>query len=168
LNEELSEQEKSKGLSCSEGKKYLYIHKVYSDIMPVNILAIVVAAIVGMVIGALWYSPYLFGKTWMRLSKMSEKQLKVMKAKGMGKTYLIAFIAALVTAYVLALFIDLTQAGTLLQGIQIGFWVWLGFIATTMLGNVLWEGKPVQLYVLNVVHQLVSIAVMGAILAVWV
>ena len=53
------------------------------------------------------------------------------------------------------------------MGMQAGFWVWLGFIATTMIGIVLWEIKPVKLYLLIVAYYLISLLVMGSILALW-
>ena len=40
--------------------------------MGVNIVALVVAALASMVVGWLWYSPVLFGKTWMRLAKIKK------------------------------------------------------------------------------------------------
>ncbi len=121
-----------------------------------------------MIIGALWYSPFIFGKFWMKLSGFTEKKLNEMKSRGMGKSYFIAFIGVLVMSYVLAHFVDYAEATNVLGGFQAGFWVWLGFIATTMMSPVLWEGKPVKLYLLNVLHYLVALLVMGAILAVWV
>lgn len=51
---------------------------------------------------------------------------------------------------------------------QAGFWAWLGFVATIMLGMTLWEGKPFRLYLLNAGYQLLNLLVMGAILAAWV
>ncbi|MBI3026774.1 DUF1761 domain-containing protein, partial [Candidatus Woesearchaeota archaeon] len=52
--------------------------------------------------------------------------------------------------------------------VVLGFWVWIGFLATTQIGMVLWEGKPIKLYIINTLHYLVVLAVMSAILAVWV
>ena len=51
----------------------------------INFAAVLVAAIVGFIIGILWYGP-LFGKSWMRLMGMTDKQLKEARQKGMGKT----------------------------------------------------------------------------------
>ena len=133
----------------------------------INYLAVLVSAIVSMVIGALWYSPILFGKLWMRLSGMSENKLKEVKAKGMTKSYVIAFIVTLVMSYVLAHFVDYTEATTFALGMQTGFWIWLGFFATTMLGMVLWEGKSVKFYLLNIIHYLVVLLVIGGMLAMW-
>ncbi len=133
----------------------------------VNGLAVVVAAIAGMVIGAFWYSPSFFGTQWMKLSGMSKKALAKAQKKGMGKTYLAAFIAVLIMSYVLAQFIKYTKANTIAEGAVIGFWLWLGFIATTMLNSVLWEQRPRKLYYINVGHYLITLLIMGAILAVW-
>ncbi len=133
----------------------------------INYLAVLVAAVVAMVIGGLWYSPLLFRNLWMRLAGKTTKDLEKAKQKGMGKLYLLAFIAALVTSYVLAHFVDYLEATTISSGMTAGFWLWLGFIATTTLNSVLWEGKSFKLYILNNAHLLLNLLVMGAILAVW-
>lgn len=131
-----------------------------------NYLAVVVAAIVSMVIGSLWYSPMLFGKKWMKLMGWSPEEMEKRK-KGMGMAYLWMFIGSLVMAYVLSYFLGYSQAATLVEGAWVGFWAWLGFVAPVMLGGMLWEGKPKELYLINSGHNLVNLLVMGAILAVW-
>ena len=136
-------------------------------VVDVNYIAVLVAAIVSMIIGALWFSPVLFGKMWMQLSGMTDKKLQEAKKKGIGKSYIIMFVATLVMGYVLAHAVQYTQAKTIMEGMQAGFWMWLGCIATVMVGMVLWDKKPVKLYLLLVAHYLVSLLVMGAILAVW-
>jgi hypothetical protein len=52
-------------------------------------------------------------------------------------------------------------------GLQSGFWIWLGFIATSQINSVIWDGRPVKLYLINVGYYLVSYLAMGSILAVW-
>jgi hypothetical protein len=52
-------------------------------------------------------------------------------------------------------------------GLMAGFWNWLGFIAPVTLGVVLWEGKSWKLWFLQGGHYLVSLLVMGVILALW-
>ncbi len=130
--------------------------------------AILVTAIVAMALGALWYSPAVFGKMWMNLCGFTEKHMEEAKKKGMGKSMVLAFLAQLVMAYVLAHFVQYAgAAGSIVGGLQAGFWIWLGFIATTLLNSVLWEGKPVKLYLLNIAHYLLVLLVSGVILAVW-
>jgi hypothetical protein len=132
----------------------------------VNYFAVLVAAIAAMVLGALWYSPLLFGKLWMALSGLGEKKLNDMKAKGMTKGYVLGFLSNLVMAYVLAWVIGL--GGVNIQnGLMISALAWLGFLATSSLGGVLWEGKSPKLYLLNAAHSLTSMLIMGAILGAW-
>ena len=134
----------------------------------INYLAVLVAGAVSMALGAFWYSPAAFGKMWMQLSGLTEASMDEAKKKGMSKLYGIAFIGSLVMSYVLAHFVDYAEATTVSDGLQIGFWTWLGFSATLRLGSVLWEGKPVKLYILNTAYDLINLLVMGAILAVWI
>ena len=51
------------------------------QIVEVNYVAVLAAAIASFVIGALWYSPMLFGKMWMKLSNVSGKEVKKAKRK---------------------------------------------------------------------------------------
>lgn len=132
----------------------------------VNLVAVVGAAVASMIIGFLWYGP-LFGKQWMSLSGMTMAKMKSMKTS-MGQAYGAAFIGAIVMAYVLAHILAYAQAATLAEGLMGGAWIWLGFIATKSLGMIIWEGKSVNLYLLNVGHDLVSLLVMSAILVTWV
>ncbi len=135
-------------------------------IVDINWVAVIVAAIVSMALGAFWYSPAGFGKQWVALMGFTDQQQKAMK-KGAGKAYALAFIGALITSAVLAMLVDWAQAITMIDGAKVGFWIWLGFVATTMAGMMLWEGKPMKLYTLNSGYHLVNFILMGAILAAW-
>ena len=128
-----------------------------------NWVAIVIAAIAQFIIGWVWYGP-LFGKTWMSMMGMSQQS---MSREGMGKTMTLTFIGSLVTAAVLSMLVGWMGAKTLGAGIAAGFWAWLGFVATVTLGGVLFAKMSWDLYILNNAYQLVSLAVMGAILAKW-
>ncbi len=135
----------------------------------VNLLAVLVSAIVMMVLGFVWYSPLAFGKMWMGEMGINAKTMAEKKKKqNMPMTFGIMFIGTLVMAYVLAHIVSYTQAKTVLEGAQAGFWVWLGFVAPTMLSAVLFSGKSVKLYIIDTAHVLVGLLVMGAILAAWV
>ncbi|OGY97748.1 MAG: hypothetical protein A2855_01720 [Candidatus Liptonbacteria bacterium RIFCSPHIGHO2_01_FULL_57_28] len=140
---------------------------------PVNYLAVLVAAIVAVVLGGLWYGP-VFGKKWIALMGMTPEQIEAGKKKGMAKEYILTFIGSLVMAYVLAwgLFAGapyLAAEGTVgaVAGICLGLLAWLGFVAPVTLGSVLWEGRSWTLWFLNNGYYVVTLAVIGAILAVW-
>ncbi len=90
-----------------------------------------------------------------------------MAGENVGRAYLLAFVGALVASYVLAMFVDFTRATTIGTGALTGFWVWLDFVATIGLTGVAFGAQPWGLYALNMGNHLVTLAVMGAILAIW-
>ena len=135
--------------------------------MAMGFIAILVAAIAAMVLGFIWYSPQVFGNEWMKLMKIGKKQIAQAKKKGMSKTYLTMLISSLLTSYILASFIALLGITEAIDGALLAVMLWLGFIATTTLSSILWEGKPAKLYILNNGYHLVSLVVMGIILALW-
>ncbi len=133
----------------------------------INYLAVLTSAIVSFVIGGLWYSPILFGNAWMKAGGMNMKDMQKAKQKGMGKLYFTGFLGTLLMAYVLAHFVQYAGANGFSDGMQAGFWTWLGFAVPLLIGSVLWEGKTVKFYFINIAYQLVSLVVMGGILASW-
>ena len=131
----------------------------------VNLVAVVVAAIASVVLGALWYGP-LFGKVWMKATGKTKADID--KAKGdMPKLYAITFVGALVTAYVLAVFISWAQATTIALAVIFGFLVWVGFVLTSSLGPLVWEDRNQQLFLIGVGYSFVSLIIMSAIIVAW-
>ncbi len=137
---------------------------------PVNFLAVLVAALASMVLGFLWYGP-LFGKPWMALMGFSKDSMDKAKAKGMTMNYVLMAVGSLVMAYVLSHVTSFAmaymQVSGYMAGLSSGFWTWLGFIAPVVMGAQLWEGKPWKLYPITAGYYLVSLMIMGAILASW-
>ncbi len=148
---------------------YIFDQLIMSSV-PINYLAVLGATVVSMAIGFLWYGP-LFGKKWMALSGKGQADMEIAKARGMGKLYALASLGSLVMSYVLAHSLVFASAylnvGGVSAGFMAGFWNWLGFIAPVTLGSVLWEGKSWQLWILNNAYYLVSLSLMGILLAVW-
>ncbi len=127
----------------------------------VNILGIIICAIFSIILGSIWYGP-LFGKQWMKLSKI-KKPSKITSAikKMMIRSYSITLISSIITATIISV---LLANASLIPAMITIFLIWLGFLATSMIGIVLWEGKPVKLYLLNVFYYLVSLEIMVVIL----
>ncbi len=128
----------------------------------INILAVISAAVAGMAIGTVWYSPFIFGKIWMAQSGMRPEDMK-----GRGRAMVIAAISSFVSAYVLACFIDLLDVHTLSGGIAVAFPVWLGFVATVMALEMGFGGKSLKVYLIDAGNQLASFLAMAAVLSVW-
>jgi hypothetical protein len=133
----------------------------------IHILSVLEAAVAAFIIGFLFHGP-LFGKIWMRLAniRMTGKE----KFSDMIPQMLKNLLVNIVCAYVLALFIFVTQSfygnvGNVVGGMGIAFWAWLGFIVTTSSVDVIWMGKSAKLWAFECASWLVSFLAMGAILA---
>ena len=135
--------------------------------MKIKYPAVIVATLVHFILGGLWYSPLLFGNKFLQIIAWTPQQLEQMEAQSHAKELITAFVTSLVLVYILAHFVQYTKATNALAGIQTAFWLWLGFIATTNIATVLFEQRPLGLYLINVAYQLVACALAGVILAVW-
>lgn len=136
------------------------------DTVSINYWAVLIAALVHMVLGALWYGP-LFGKKWVRLSWGNEDGIARERMSARLHSYLWAFLAMLIMAYVLAHFALFMNVDTVSRALALTFWLWVGFIATIRLNSILWEGKPKELYVLDISYHFVGLLLMSLILALW-
>jgi len=128
----------------------------------ISFLAVLIAAVVRSAIGAAWFAPMAFGKSWMQLSGVKPSSSKhMMRAAGLN------FIGNFVMAFVLAHAIQYASATTWGHGAMVGFFNWLGFIATVSASGVIFEKRSLKLTLMQNGYQLVSLLVMGAIIASW-
>ena len=136
-------------------------------IVNVNCWAVLASAVASMVIGSVWYGP-LFGKVYVRamgMDKKSPEEQAAMK-KGMIWSYVGQFLASLLMFYVLAWLIGALGVKTLMAGVQVGFWVWLGFVVPVKFGDALWGGK-MALFYLGIGNMFFTLLASGAIIGVW-
>jgi len=108
----------------------------------VSYLAIVIAAVAGWLVGAVWYM--LFGKPWQEAVGMTPAKMKqAQKEPGFYLPFIYAFLAQIVMAWVLAGLIAHLGPGqfTVRNGIISGGFCWLGFVITTMLVNNSFAGR---------------------------
>lgn len=126
----------------------------------INVMGIVIAVIVSMIIGGVWYG--VFAQQWMKALDKKKSQMN-----GAASAYILQAVYAAVMAYVLAHIVDYANASTIMAGMQTGFWIWFGFVATTTAGANLWEGKSWDLWLINNGNYVLTLMAMGAILAVY-
>lgn len=134
----------------------------------INYAAVLVSALSAMAVGFVYYAPSVMGTHWMKLAGIN-KDDKEKGKNSLGKTVVLAFLSALLIAYVMAHVVGFARlAGMPGNGMQTGFWMWLGFVATTSADRFLWEQKrPWGLWVVNNIPSLIIFLIMGVILASW-
>lgn len=125
-----------------------------------------------MIVGFIWYGP-LFGKAWSRemgWGAMTGEQVQAMKKKAMfmyPQQFIAALLMAYVFAHVLGAFYAAQVGRSVGTGLQGAFWMWLGFILPLKYAEKLFGGKSWKLFLIDSGYWLVSILVMGAIIAGW-
>jgi hypothetical protein len=127
-----------------------------------NHLAILVAAIIQWVVGALWYS-LLFAKPWMALTGHTKGE----RPKGAILSMAISFVGGIVLCFVQAHMVLWSGANSFAWGAMIGFIAWVGFIAVPLMSQSLYERRPFKLFAINAGYWLVSLLITGGLLAVW-
>lgn len=131
--------------------------------LPINWLAVLVAAIIRMAVGFGWYSPPLLLKPWQELTGVTPETMKA----GLGKAMVVDIIASLIMAFALANIIVGANITDWLNGALAGFWVWLGFQATLLVSLWGYENRSLKLIAINLGNNLIALLLMGALLAVW-
>ena len=127
-------------------------------------LAIFSAGLSNVVLGMIWYNPRILGTAWMRMSSITPEAAERGR-KNMPVMAVVGFVAAVFMGWVLSVVQTAFGVYDVISALDVGFWIWAGFIAPVGLGIVLWEGKPFTLYLINVLYWLIAILAMSAILA---
>ncbi len=131
--------------------------------IPINYWAVLVAAVIRMAAGFVWYSPALFLKPWQALTGVTPETMRA----GLGKAMVVDVIASLLMAFCLANIIGASGITDWGNGAGSGFWIWLGFMATLMVSLWGYENRPLKLIAINLGNNLIALVLMGALLAVW-
>lgn len=140
--------------------------------MEINYFLIFAAIIVQFILGALWYSPLLFGKWWMQImevSHLSNEELQKMQ-KGMAPFYIVQIALTVVSTFVLAIFIQYLQMANVgFHAYGVAGWIWLGFIAPTQIASVIWANTKKQFWCKQIFimtsNQLVGLMITAFILS---
>jgi hypothetical protein len=135
-----------------------------------NYLAILVAAIAGFAFGAAWYMT--LSKQWLAARGLSEGEAKAKaNAEWSWLPFIISFIALLIMAWMLSgILMHLARGGTemsLRSGVISGFFLWLGFVITTMAVNHAFQGDRRALTLIDGGHWLGVLLIQGAVLGWW-
>ncbi|MCY4398909.1 MAG: DUF1761 domain-containing protein [Gemmatimonadetes bacterium] len=138
----------------------------------VNLLAVLVAGVVPMIIGALWYGP-IFGKRWMALMETTPEEIQ--EGFNALKTYGVSFVLALVTAFVLAqLVAEIAPAGastggsgSAMVGVHVALMALIAFVLPVVNQSVAFEKRNAGLAWLNIGYNGVALIGQAVVIAMW-
>ncbi|HMQ43703.1 MAG: DUF1761 domain-containing protein [Confluentibacter sp.] len=156
-----------------------------------NIYAVLVAAVLALAIGFIWYHPKVFGTAWMHAAGLTESQLK---SGNMAKIFIVSLLLAFMLAFAMpalvihqmgalslvggdaskalpsyeAFMLDYSEAyRTLKHGALHGVMAGI-FMALPIIGiNALFERKSAKYIFINAGYWIVTLGIMGAIICAW-
>jgi hypothetical protein len=135
--------------------------------LQLNWLAVIGTAVIGFLLGWLWYSPVLFAKPWMAEMKFTEETMKAFAAKGMAKLFAQGLLYTVLSTLGLAVLIKAIGSPDAGKGAELGAFVGVLLVGTRLLNGGLWEQRSLKLNAIVVGHEVVLFVIQGAILAVW-
>lgn len=130
----------------------------------VNIWAVVVATLSTLVVGAIWYTPRVFGDKWMELAGVDPEQARQSGAVPIILTVIVSFVTAYALAMLATLTHDFYGGSFLANAALIGVVAWAGFTAARFITHDAFEGRPTSLTTMNIAHELVTVVVMALII----
>ncbi|KKB13219.1 hypothetical protein VE25_03155 [Devosia geojensis] len=130
--------------------------------MTINWLAVIAAALSMFVVGAIWYSPMLFGRAWQRAAGLSEEDAR---RGNMPLIFGLAFVLTLLMAANLAFFLG--HQASLDFAIGASLAAGLGWAAFGLSIVALFERRPLAYFLINGGYLTVGFLVMGLILGLW-
>lgn len=139
--------------------------------MEINLITVLVATVVAMVVGGLWYSPLMFGKKWMEINGVTKEAFeahKDAKNKEMMRLLVIQLVLTFFQVYVLAHFVNAWSDST---AVQTSLWIFLAFVIPTLAGAVMWTNESrknaITRFLIQAGNQLVLFILFGFILGIW-
>ena len=133
---------------------------IQSTLAQIDLLRVVFAAVAGVVVGAVWYLPGVFGRTW-------KEALGGGPQRRLGNPRVVVVVRSLATAFTalaLAIMIVGSGASTLAGALRLGLAVSVGVVVPTIISDYLFAGSPPRLVLITAGHRVVHIMVMCAVL----
>lgn len=132
----------------------------------VNYLAVLLAAVSSLVVGAVWYTPRVFGTYWMKAAKvtMNRKMTPADNIRLFGLTFIASLVMAYVLAHVTFLSNQFFGGSFFASALSTAFWLWLGFTAVRFLTHDLFEGRPMKLTLVTVGNELATVLLMAVVI----
>lgn len=130
----------------------------------INVWAVVLAALSSFVVGMIWYSKPLFGKSWMKLTGMTEKKAQEAQSKAMISAGISAVLISAVLAGVTYMHNTLFGGSYVNSAVMSALLLGVGLQATVIVLHDGFEQRPLKLSLMNAGNQVTNLVVMGLII----
>lgn len=152
--------------------KLIIMHIIEHILENINYLAVFVAALANFFIGAIWYSPLMFAKPWMKEVYNTTDPNDIKHKGNMGITMGIAFVMTFITAFGLAIFIYMMPDSIMIKERLMWSMGTAGVISVFVIAantykHYQFEQRTFKLALINAGHDITVFMVMALIMAYW-
>lgn len=133
----------------------------------INYWAVLVATVVAIVIGSIWYTPKVLGARWKRLADVREPATSAQAWLPLMVSVVLAFLLAWVLAGSVAIAWHFYGGAYFGSAIVTALTLWAGFTAGRLITHDVFVGRPAQLTILNVLYELVLVVAMAVVIGLW-
>lgn len=128
----------------------------------INYFAVLTAAVISFLLGGLWYSPVLFGRTWLAGIGKREDQLG-----SPIPAMVINLVAAFVTAIVIAALVSGLNLQAPGEAVVLGLAIGIGVVAASMASDFAFNRFPISLFFVEAGYRVVLTVLMSVVLTLW-
>ncbi|WES63729.1 DUF1761 domain-containing protein [Microbacter sp. GSS18] len=133
----------------------------------INYWAVILATLSTMIVGTIWYTPKVFGTKWAQLAGVDMNRPGASAVLPIVVTVFVSFVSAWVLAGAATIAWHFYEGSYLWASVLTGIILWAGFTAARFITHDAFEGRPTNLTVINIAHELVTVIVMAVIIGVW-
>jgi len=130
-------------------------------IQHINWIAVFLGALAYFIIGALWYSPFLFGKTWAAAHKIDMTGSR----KGLGQIMILSFLLDFLVVFVTAVMIELSRAKNFDDKMEVAIMLSVAYSVSIVGQTILYQKKSFGIWVIDAAYHIIGICVAAAIVS---
>ena len=142
---------------------HIILFIIHKNMLQVNYGLVALATVAQFVLGALWYSPLMFGKWWMEImecTNLSKDELKKMQKEMMPFYALQLFL----TFFTTVSFANLLPYISGFSIYHVAFWIWIGFMVPIQIASVIWANTKKK-YWAKQIFVMIGMQLVGIMLA---
>ena len=134
------------------------------QMMMLNYVAVLAAAVAGWIVGAIWYG--VLGNAWLAALGRTPEEIAAMRAARRMPIgpMILSFLAEILMAAMLSGIMVHTGGFSPRVGVISALLIWLGFVVTTIAVNNAYPGRKAMLTVIDSGHWLAVLIVQGLVL----
>ena len=131
--------------------------------LKINHAAVLLVVLLSQIIGAMWFSPFLFAERWVMLTGKTMSDF----ANASMMPYVVSIISSIITTYAMAWLFKKLNVENFISGVFYAFIFWFAFLFVELETFNSFELRPYALTWINAGKSLITFVVSGFILGLW-